>query len=55
MTCCLSLQFAKAHGQSQGEQQQSKPKEGSKRGGMADLLEGPPKPKMFQAVTVTEL
>lgn len=47
------LQFAKAHGTKEGEQDK-KPEEGSKRGGMAAILEGPPKPKMYQAVTVTE-
>ena len=37
------LQFAKAHGAKQGEEH--KPAAQEKRKGMADLLEGPPKPK----------
>ena len=47
------LQFAKAHGKSE-EAQGEKPKE-SKRTGMAELLDGPPKPRMYEAVTVTEM
>lgn len=46
-------QFAKAHGKTEGEQQ-AKPQEGSKRAGMGALLEGPPKAKLYAAVTATE-
>ncbi|KAL0018152.1 hypothetical protein WJX77_004275 [Trebouxia sp. C0004] len=46
--------FAKAHGTSQGEPDK-KPEHGSKRAGMAELLDGPPKPRFYEAVTVTEL
>ncbi|DBA86701.1 TPA: hypothetical protein ACH3X1_005151 [Trebouxia sp. C0004] len=48
------MQFAKAHGTSQGEPDK-KPEHGSKRAGMAELLDGPPKPRFYEAVTVTEL
>ncbi|DBA79839.1 TPA: hypothetical protein ACH3X2_007676 [Trebouxia sp. C0005] len=48
------FKFAKAHGTSQGEQDK-KPEHGSKRAGMAELLDGPPKPRFYEAVTVTEL
>lgn len=50
---CDDLQFVKAHGKSEGAQGE-KPKE-SKRAGMAELLDGPPKPRMYEAVTVTEV
>ena len=49
-----AIQFAKTHGTSQGEQDK-KPEHGSKRAGMAELLDGPPKPRFYEAVTVTEL
>ena len=49
-----AIQFAKAHGTSEGEKDK-KPEHGSKRGGMAELLDGPPKPRFYEAVTVTEL
>ncbi|DBB13897.1 TPA: hypothetical protein ACH3X3_000884 [Trebouxia sp. C0006] len=48
-----SQNFAKAHGTGQGEQDK-KPEHGSKRAGMAELLDGPPKPRFYEAVTVTE-
>ena len=47
-------QFAKAHGTTKGEEE-NKPEQGSKRGGMAELLDGPPKQRFYEAVTVTEL
>lgn len=55
-----SQSFSKAHGKSEGAHGKSegaqgeKPKE-SKRAGMAELLDGPPKPRMYEAVTVTEV
>lgn len=48
-----NMQFSKAHGKSEGAQGE-KPKE-NKRAGMAELLDGPPKPRMYEAVTVTEM
>ena len=49
------MQFAKAHGTSQDKkpEQEKKPEPGSKRAGMAELLDGPPKPRFYEAVTVT--
>ena len=49
----LYSQFAKAHGKTEGEQQ-AKPSESSKRAGMGALLEGPPKAKLYTAVTAAE-
>ncbi|KAL3145328.1 hypothetical protein ABBQ38_001588 [Trebouxia sp. C0009 RCD-2024] len=48
-----SQNFAKAHGKSEGAHGE-KPKE-SKRSGMAELMDGPPRPRFYEAVTVTEL
>ena len=47
------MQFAKAHGKSE-DAQGEKPKD-NKRAGMAELLEGPPKARLYEAVTVTEM
>jgi heme-degrading monooxygenase HmoA len=46
-----SKQFAQAHGAKEGEEQ---PKKQEKRSSMAEMLEGPPRPRFYQAVTTTE-
>ncbi|KAL0024752.1 hypothetical protein WJX79_002148 [Trebouxia sp. C0005] len=49
-----NISFAKAHGTSQGEQDK-KPEHGSKRAGMAELLDGPPKPRCDLVRLVTDI
>lgn len=55
-----SQNFAKAHGTTQGVQekkpeQEKKQEHGKKREGMAAFMDGPPKPRFYEAITVTEM